>query len=176
MKNIKSDFKNYSGIIDVIGVDRIEERVCAVHDVYADFLSSLKFEDEKDITMNDRILLHTILDYFTDIVRLKEFHGIDRINQDKIIAYECSWFVKRKPIQVLRCDIEEIVYINEKFVLSILVNHMTQNGKGDFSSKTIIEGFCDTLLYYLKFRDCNPKILEMIILSFKAGNSMQTID
>lgn len=109
-----------------------------------------------------------ILDYFTDITRLKEFHQIERVNKDKIFSYEISWFLKRKPIQVLKNDREELVYVNEKFILGILVNHLTEGKIDDFSGNNILVSFCDILLYYLKYRDCEPKVLEMLIMSFKA--------
>lgn len=119
--------------------------------------------------------MHAIMDYFTDITRLKGFHDISKINQDKIIAYECCWLLKRKPIQILKDDCEELIYVNEKFILGILVNHLT-GGKIDSLVNPVLERFCDVLLYYLKYRDCDSKILEMLISSFKAGNATEKID
>lgn len=175
MKNIKAGFPDYAEIIDKIGEVKINERLCAIHDIYSEFVKETDFKDGKDIILNDRILMHTILDYFTDITRLKEFHDIDRINQDKIISYETSWILKRKPIQVLRMDKEELIYVNEKFVLGIFVNHLTACQLDDFPDNQIMLCFCDFLLYYLKYRNCDAKILETIISSFKAGNSVDKI-
>ena len=176
MKNIKTEFSDYSEIINKIGEEKIEERFCAIHDIYLNFIKSIGFKDEIDIIINDRILMHCIMDYFADITRLKNFHKIELINKDKIISYECSWFLRRKPIQLLRKDKEEMVYVNEKFVLTILVNHLTLGKIDSISEKTLMNSFCESLLYYLKFRDCSPKIIEMIILSFKAGNSLNPIE
>ena len=88
MKNIKAEYSSYSVIIDKIGETKIHERLCAIHDVYLDFLKATGYKDGEDLFLNDRLLMHAIMDYFTDITRLKNFHDIKLINQDKIISYE----------------------------------------------------------------------------------------
>lgn len=176
MKNIKAEFVDYSEIIDKIGENRINERLCALHDIYRKFLEETGFQDKEDIILNDRVLIHSILDYFTDITRLKNFHEIEFVNQDKIISYELSWMLRRKPIQVLRIDKEALVYVNEKFALEILVNHLTAGKIDDFSGNETIISYCDMLLYYLKYRNYDAKVLEIIISSFKAGNSLNKIE
>ncbi len=158
MENVKIEFSDYTEVINKIGEEKIEERFCAIHDVYLRFIKSIGYKDK------------------TDITRLKNFHKIERVNKDKIISYECSWFLRRKPIQLLRDDREEMVYINEKFVLLMLVNHLTAEKIDSISEKILMNNFCESLLYYLKYRDCSPKIIEMIILSFKAGNSLNIIE
>lgn len=175
MKNIKSIFTSYTSIVDIIGEERIEERLRALHDVYILFLDQTGLTDSKDIYLNDRVLMHTIMDYFTDITRLKEFHGIEKINLDKIIAYECSWLLKRKPIQIICEDKESLVYINEKFVLNILVNHITKTKIDTLSGNEELKRLFDKLLYHLKFRNTDAKVLEMFILFFKVGNMLETL-
>ena len=49
---------------------------------------------------NDRILYHLLLDYYSDIHRLKPFHGIEYTKSDKNIAYLSYWILRRKPIQI----------------------------------------------------------------------------
>ena len=174
MKNIKSDYKNYDDIIEAIGEDRIKERLTAIKKIYIEFLENIK-KNNTEILLNERILMHVILDYFTDITRFKQFHNIERVNKDKIISYEISWFLRRKPIQVLVDDKEELVYINEKFALGLLVNHLTEGRIDDFSKSKLLKNYCNVLLYYLKYRNCDPKVLEMLIMSFKVGNSLDEI-
>jgi len=176
MRNIKSIFVNYNNIVDIIGEERIEERLRALHDIYIAFLEQVDVNGKIDVYLNDRVLMHTIMDYFTDITRLKEFHGIEKINQDKIIAYECSWLIKRKPIQILNEEKESLVYINEKFVLTILVNHLTKGKIDSFVGNEELNRLCDKLLYHLKYRNCDAKVFEMFILFFKAGNMMEAFE
>ena len=42
------------------------------------------------------------MDYFADIQRLKDFHGIELANKNKIVAYEAHWILRRKPIQIVK--------------------------------------------------------------------------
>lgn len=174
MENIRVEFKSYSELIDNIGIERIEGRHQAIKEAYAEFVKQIECE-EKDFFLNERILMHAILDYFTDITRLKKFHDIKLINEDKIISYESSWLIRRKPIQILS-NKESHVYVNEKFVLAILVTHLTKGTITTLENHKILDNFCDILLYYLKFRNCDPKILEIMICAFKAGNSLETIN
>ncbi len=48
MKNIKSIFVNYKSIVNIIGEGRIEERLCALHDIYAFFLEQTGFKEQTD--------------------------------------------------------------------------------------------------------------------------------
>lgn len=176
MKNIRAEYTDYLEIINQIGENKINERLCAIHDIYQMFLKESGFEDGTDIILNDRVLMHAILDYFTDITRLKNFHDIKLVNQDKIIAYEVSWILKRKPIQILKVEREELIYVNEKFVLEVLVNHLTSGKIEDFAENKVITAYCNILFYYMKYRNCDAKILEIIIASFKAGNSIDFIE
>lgn len=173
MNNVKAIFRDYHSIIEIIGYKRIQERLETIESVYENFAMNY---GEKEIRLNERVLGHAILDYFTDITRLKDFHGIDKINTDKIIAYEASWFIRRKPIQIVSNENENLVYVNEKFVLSILIHHLTNGEIDSLDGNDMLQSFCDTMLYYLKYRDCNAKFLEIMILSFKAGNSIQKIN
>jgi len=80
--------------------------------------------------------------------------------------------LRRKPIIVKDSSLEELVYINEKFIHSIITSYILDDNFNidikDSSIKPFIS-YCDTLLYYLKYRSCTPQVLEMIILSFQAG-------
>ena len=176
MKNIKNVYVSYSEIIDKIGENKIKERLHAIHDIYEKFLDETGYKNEEDIYLNDRVLMHSILDYFTDITRLKDFHKIDLINQDKIISYEISWFLRRKPLQVISHNKEELIYINEKFALEILVNHLIKETVDDISKNRVMSSFFDIVIYYFKYRNCDAKVLEFIIASFKAGNSIDKIN
>ena len=176
IENIKAEFTDYSDIISKVGINKIMERFTSILNIYKKFAIQADFVDGEDIILNERVLMHAILDYFTDITRLKNFHDIEQINQDKIIAYEVSWFLKRKPIQVLKYSNEALIYVNEKFLLGILANHLLMDKKDEISKNKIINSYCDMLFYYLKFRNCDAKVLEIIISSFKAGNSVDKIE
>lgn len=118
---------------------------------------------------------HAILDYFTDISRLKKFHQIKRVNTFKVTAYQVNWLLRRKPIQIVRDEEEKLIYINEKFILSHIMARFTNIIGYDFYSqlnpanKAVIDGYIHSLFYYLKYRNCSSQVLEFALLSIGAG-------
>lgn len=44
-------------------------------------------------------MMNVLIDYYSDIYRLKEFHDIELVRTEKIIAYTVAWIIKRKPLQ-----------------------------------------------------------------------------
>ncbi len=173
MDRISHLYDDYKDIIDEFGKDRIQERFNDLYVAYDKFISKCGFQES--VKINDYILTHAIMDYFTDISRLKHFHKITRTNSFKVISYEISWLLRRKPLQVLKEDDEELVYINEKFVLSYIMSYLTQLVGTDFyddlkpKNQEAFDGFIDSMYYYLKYRNCSSQALEFALLSFGAG-------
>ena len=122
---------------------------------------------------NERILMQVILDYFMDVMRLKEFHSIERIRTEKLFAYTISWIVRRKPIQFRDYSEEERdIFINERFAAYLLINECLMCGTKHFVQEAYAEKlveYTEMLLYYFKYRQCDPKTLELLIESFKMG-------
>ena len=52
-------------------------------------------------TINPQLLWKAVLDYFADIARMKEFHGHNHVQMDKVISFETYWLLKNHPIQNL---------------------------------------------------------------------------
>ena len=181
MDKITQNYEPYSDIISEFTEEKIQRRF---QDLYAAIEAFLEeFEIREEVRINSYALQHAVLDYFTDISRLKKFHKIDRINIYKIMAYELSWILRRKPIQVIidedeledRSKAETLVFINEKFVLSYITDFFTYLIGQDFyvtmnsPNKDSFDGYLDSLFYYLKYRNCSSQALEFALLSFGAG-------
>ena len=49
------------------------------------------------LRIHEMALTHAVMDYYSDIQRLKEYQKIERVNEIKIMAYETFWLLKRKP-------------------------------------------------------------------------------
>lgn len=171
VNNIENTYVNYDELIALIGEEKISSRIGQIAQEMLDFLNT--FELEEIAYVNTMALTHAVMDYFSDIQRLKDYQHIEHINEVKIKAYETFWLLKRKPIQ-LKCQIEDDrqLYVNEKFLLSRLTSFML----GDAYSKPYINeeqknfnNFINTLYYYLKFRRCDAQSLELILLAFDAG-------
>lgn len=172
MNNIENTYINYEEIVSEFKPEVIQSRFEQIYEEMKAFIRRMGLEEIAKI--NAEILMQALLDYFSDVYRLKKYQKISHTNGIKIKAYETFWIVHRKPIQLTADELEDDknIYINEKFVLSRLVSYLL----GDRVNMPIIEekqkafqSFLDTLYYYLKFRRCDPQSIELMILAFKAG-------
>lgn len=173
MDRIEIIYDGYEDIVEEFGKARIQERFQELYVEYNQFIEDKNLKEE--VKLNTFTLMHAVLDYFSDISRLKKFHKIKKTNSFKIMAYEISWLLRRKPLQILKDGKEELVYINEKFVLSYVLLYLSRLVGEDFydkldeKNKKIVNGFIDSLYYYLKYRNCNSQSLEFALVSFGAG-------
>lgn len=174
MDKISHLYVEYDDIVKEIGRKKVRERF---NDLYVEYDEFIKQQAECDILrINDYTLMHSVLDYFTDVSRLKHFHSIGYTNLYKTKAYEISWLLRRKPIQIISDnDCDSVVYINEKFVLSHIMSYFVSLVGKDFYSDLseegvrAFDGYIDSLYYHLKYRNCSSQTLEIILLSFGAG-------
>lgn len=173
MDRIQEIYESYRDITEKVGIDVIKKRFMDLNQAYVDFINRENIADK--VTINSFMLIHAIMDYFTDITRLKDFHKIDFTNSYKTMAYEISWLLRRKPIQVLEDQQEELVYVNEKFILSYAINFITTTKESiryqDLSEikRQCFNGFIESFYYHLKYRNCSAQSLELALLSFEAG-------
>lgn len=171
MNHIENTYTNYDEMVAVFGQDVIESRIRQISQEMLDFLKT--YDLERIAYINEMALTHAVMDYFSDIQRLKEYQNIKHVNGIKIKAYETFWLLKRKPIQ-LRDQISDdrLLYVNEKFLLTRLASFMLDMDiymplVGEKS--VAYKNFLDTLYYYLKFRKCDPQAIELMLLAFEAG-------
>lgn len=164
------ELPNYTEMYNEIGDKRFRERFEELKKSADAFLEISGYKDT--VMCNERILLSVILDYYSDIYRLKEFHDIELVRQEKIFAYTIAWIVKRKPLQFTHnTDMEKDIYVNERFAAYLFVNECLccgdkKIGREDYGK---LDEYTDLLLYYFKYRECNPQVLELAIESFKLG-------
>lgn len=127
----------------------------------------------ENVECNERIMLNVILDYYADIERLKQFHDVDLVRPTKMIAYTVAWIIKRKPLQFVKySDAERDIFVNERFAAYLMVNEcMTEDNKKYIDKRYYaqLREYSDLLLYYFKYRECNPQVIELAIESFKLG-------
>lgn len=165
------EMENYRELIDEVGVDKFRERFEELQKTAMEFIEMAGFSETS--YCNERILMQVILDYFMDVMRLKEFHSIERIRTEKLFAYTISWIVRRKPIQFRDYSEEEReIFINERFAAYLLINECLMCGTKHFVQEAYAEKlveYTEMLLYYFKYRQCDPKTLELLIESFKMG-------
>lgn len=171
MNNIENTYVKYDELVSAVGEEVIESRIRQISQEMIDFLTE---NDLNEVAyVHEMSLTHAVMDYFSDVQRLKDYQRIEHVNEIKIKAYETFWLLKRKPIQ-LKVQIEDdrLLYVNEKFLLTRLTSfmlgeHINMPIVGE--KATAFKNFLNTFYYYLKFRRCDAQSIELMLLAFKAG-------
>lgn len=140
------------------------------------FIERKGYKDK--VIISTGLLNQMIVDYFTDIHRLKDFHDIEYVNYIKIHAYSAYWMLKRKPIQIVRDDIDDIglTFINEAFIVSYIINFLHESEDNIYILEDDREDYLEfvkNLEYSLKYRDITARMLETMIEAFKAGRTVE---
>lgn len=162
---------DYRTMLEEIGEDNFRRRQVEISEAIEKFLDEAGYPES--VICNERILYHVLLDYYTDISRLKDFHGIENTKTDKIMGYLVFWILRRKPIQITDfSEVEKDVFVNERFACNLLIAECLLDKEdkvltADMEKK--FEKYIDLLLYYFKYRQFNPQVIELLIESFKMG-------
>lgn len=174
MINIESHYEHYEQLIQKETPEKIQQRYQDLYERMSMFIEEFP-EGKTKLCINERILLHCVLEYFEDIEKVKIAHRLTNTNSPKVQAYTAYWILRRHPIQVLETGVEaeDLVFANEKFVLSMLMGYMMSGQEtkplvGD-ELKTF-RAFMNSFYYYLKFRRLDAQAIEMVLLSFHLGN------
>ena len=146
--------------------------------LWGDIVKVVKsFKLDKVLRIDEESFRMVIIDYFTDIARLKDFQDIKRANADKIYGYELFWFLRRHPIQLLE-DIPEHYDINEKVALGVFLPRIFAEAglPNDLDKQTDefndrLNKFINLLFYNFKYRTYTQQSLELMIEAFIAGCS-----
>ena len=171
MYNIENTYTNYDELVSKVEAPVIESRINQLANEMTDFLKANDLTDK--FYIHEMLLTHAVMDYFSDIQRLKEYQNIEHINDIKIKAYETFWLLKRKPLQATKqLEDDRWLYVNEKFLLVRLTSFMLQENMNVplvQKRKEAFTNYLDTLYYYLKFRKTDAQALELMLLAFQAG-------
>ncbi len=186
MSNVFANFSDYSGLFDKFEPNIIEKRYNGLIQRYNEFIVEQKIQNM--VSLNKLSLQHAIMDYYSDIGRLKDYHNIELTNKIKVIAYESYWLWRRKPLQIIegindsKTKDTEVLFCNELFVYTSILSFLSEGitderyaSLKEQNHSSDIDSFFQTLFYYLKFRQCNPQVFELVILSFLAGKQFYEI-
>ena len=162
---------SYEDMFEKIGEDRLHEKYTEVLASANHFIEEAGYESH--VECNERILFSLILDYYADLLRLKDFHGIEWIRTEKSFAYLIAWIVRRKPLQFVHyTENEKDIYVNERFATFLMLNECLLCGEKRFvgrENQSRLDEYINLLFYYFKYRECNPQVIELAIESFKMG-------
>ena len=172
MTENKSIF-SYQDVLDYFGEEKVASRYDNIMEQLNGFIKRNKYCDKVSICPS--VVNQLVIDYFTDIFRLKEFHHIDLTNYIKITAYTAYWIVRRKPLQIVKDDIEdiELAFCNENFVLSYIMRFLQLPTISVYDGQGVYHEFVSTLSYALRYRTLTPQMLELMIEGFRGGSNYQ---
>jgi len=185
MTDITFDYFRCDDRLELFGKDKIEQKWNVLYEEMDFFLRQ---NDLSSAATIDKFLLSkAILDFYADIKRLKDFHKIKEVNSQKAIAYTAFWLLRRKPIQVYNAQakiddlsvFKVLPTLNERFVLQYILNYLSVREKKSHILARDEEGlkvFSGMLLYYLEYRLRDAQSLEMILMSFFAGQVYEQTD
>ena len=166
---------DYEQLIKDVGEGDFSSRLNNMIDLVNKFLSDAKYPNT--VVCNERIMYHVLLDYYADIRRLKEFHDIKHTKTDKVVAYLVYWILRRKPIQLQEySEKEKDIFVNERFACSFLITEcLLEDDKNVISKEAALklDKYIDLVLYYFKYRHCDPQVIELMIESFKMGKAIK---
>lgn len=163
---------DYEEIIEHFGKDKLMNRYRTLEEYINIFIERSNFKNNVEISYS--LLNQAVIDYFADIDRLKNFHNIQRINYIKIHAYSAYWLLRRKPIQIINDNNEdmELAFINENFIVSYLMQFLRGDNRGVVIKKEDrfdYNEFVGNLKYVLRYRMVTPQTIETILESYNAG-------
>ena len=93
MNDVETIYTQYEDIVSEFTEQVIKNQYASLYRECTAFLESLGVSDHTRI--DKAILTHTVMDYFTDISRMKEFHHVKHISERKALAYETYWILRR---------------------------------------------------------------------------------
>ena len=128
----------------------------------------------RSVTVDHKILKRAVCDYFIDVATIKEFHGIEKVNFEKIYGYTAFWLLRRKPIQV---DTSATLFngsefVNELWVAAFIISNCLSGKKLDgkkCAENATFNKFQSLLFYNLKYRPITQQSLELMVEAFFCG-------
>ena len=171
MKEHKERHFDYKDFVAGEKRGKFENRLKELVNLANSFIADSGYDEY--VECNERIMMNVLIDYYSDIYRLKEFHDIELVRTEKIIAYTVAWIIKRKPLQFVKYPFnEQDIFVNERFAAYLMLNECLFDDDSKYipgKYKDKLDEYVNLILYYFKYRECNPKVIELAIESFKMG-------
>lgn len=164
---------NYKFLVEEFTKETIENRFKTIYNFINSFIENNHLQE--DVIISVDLLNNMIIDYFSDIYRIKEFQDIERTNFAKIYSYTAYWLLRRKVIQLKKEVYEDkLSFVNEEMVTTYICSYLFETNVFILDSQQ--EQFAEfqkNLLYSLIYRTYSPQSIESMIYAFKAGMSYQ---
>lgn len=152
--------------------DKMGKRFLAIKEEIEMALKGLNCKIDEDVRIDENILHQVIVDYFTDIYKLKKFERIKNYtNIQKVYGYSWYWFLRRKPIQIINSK-KKLQFINEVVCVHILIAKIVPKAFGTVTKGNVSEiakklgKVVDNFYYNIKYREFSAKSLELFLDGF----------
>ena len=125
----------------------------------------------RNVDLDDKLLKTAITAYYDDIIRIKNYHNIERVNFAKIYGYSAYWLLKRKPLHITT-PYAGSEFINEQFITSFLISNMlSEKGIKEIKNASLPKflEFQNLLFYNIKYRPVSQQSLELMVEAFFTG-------
>ncbi|OHD55093.1 MAG: hypothetical protein A2Y33_15805 [Spirochaetes bacterium GWF1_51_8] len=170
--------ETYQSLVDTFGRERIEDRYSFLFLTANEFLGLNEINVFFQVSKN--LIREILIDYFSDILRLKDFHDIERINPIKVAAYTAYWVWRRHPIQqIAEFPIDTLKnapflsIINEWYAFDLMIS-MMYNKEIPFllaaEELKTWNDFAKNIVYSLTYRTITPHYLESALTALRARN------
>lgn len=165
--------KTYNDLLaSEFGQEKMEKRFLALKSEVEIALKSLNFKIDEDVHIDEQVLYQIIADYFLDIYKLKKFEKIKKYtNIQKVYGYTMYWFLRRKPIHVLKPQ-AGTQFINETVCVHILLAKILPKAfssiKSEHEKKVLLDlrRVFENFFYNIKYREFTAKSLELFLDGF----------
>jgi hypothetical protein len=165
---------NYNDLVTAWGVEKIRTRFVLIFSAAEAFLDRHALSDQRlkeYFFISELAITEAVLDYFSDIMRLKLFHQIDKVEPEKVAAYTAYWVWRRKPLQLIGQPGDDILkkfpfvrHFNESFAVALMISMVFNTAKiihHDGWSR--YNRFSYLLNYFFSYRAVNPQAFELIL-------------
>ena len=173
------NYKTWKELSGSLGEDYITEYVSIIYRMAKVFYERMDIRNRA--FFDEEIFDYCMIDTLYDLKRLKEFHEVDNISYERLLAYAAGWIIKRKPFQMIKGyethkNKQKYKYINEKFAFTLLMEavgfsnakYRIARGKGKK-----IERLLNRVLYHLRYRNSDPRTLELLVYGIETGMLME---
>ena len=165
--------KNYLEILNHpdFGEIKISNRIASLYKIIKLNIENRKLQDR--VYVNQDLLHEVVLNYFVDIKRVKDFHGLEKANAIKVSAYLTYWFLRGKPIQIKE-DIQEksdiLLWINELVAFPVLIGMCFNRNDRQLEKSEEMRPYTelmDLATYNFIYRPISPQANELLLTAYK---------
>ncbi len=178
---MKTRYSNhsYQDIIDHFSREKVEQRYLFLLGLAKHFIKSrykYLFKIDEYFWISEKIIGEIVLNYFSDVLRLKQFHNIKNTEKQKVAAFTAYWVARCKPIQIIKDFPSDIVnkekgiyFVNESYACNLLIAMTHDTTKPILQDYGNLEKFTKNLNYHLTYRLTTPQMLELTLYALHSN-------